>query len=157
MAVIHCMCGYIGFGKTTVAKQLEIQYGAKRFTPDEVMIELYGTDVSSDFMEKANNVNSYIWNEIEKCLKNGQDVIFDAGSWGRDDREYVMYKAKEINADVIWHQVECSIETAKKRALERSLDKEELSINEDFFDKNIVRYEKIAPDEQLDVVYHKGE
>ena len=40
MAVIHCMCGYIGFGKTTVAKQLEIQYGAKRFTPDEVMIEL---------------------------------------------------------------------------------------------------------------------
>lgn len=52
MATIHCMCGYIGFGKTTIAKKLEVEYAAKRLTPDELMVQLYGTEIGDDFMAK---------------------------------------------------------------------------------------------------------
>ena len=156
MATIHCMCGYIGFGKTTIAKQLETQYAAKRFTPDEVMIKLYGKDVGEDFMDKAEHVNAYIWAQIKECLQNNQDVIYDAGSWGIEDRKYVMQMAEKLEADVVWHQIECPLETAKKRTLKRALNQEELAIDEAFFDENLSKYIPITKEEQLNVIYHQG-
>ena len=157
VATIHCMCGYIGFGKTTVAKKLEQQHQAKRFTPDELMIQLYGTDVGQDFMDKAEHLNTYIWQEIDRCLKNGQDVIYDSGSWGPEDRKYVMEMAHKLRADVLWHQIQCNIETAKKRTLTRAQEIKELSIDEKFFDKNLTRYKPIEPEEHLTVVLHQGD
>ena len=157
MATIHCMCAYIGFGKTTVAKKLETEYKARRFTPDELMVELYGEDVGADFMEKAEELNTYIWEEIEKCLRNGQDVIYDVGSWSKDDRKYVMQKAEKLNASVIWHQVQCDIKTAEKRTLCRAEETGELSIDKKFFDENLERYQPIEESENLEVIFHKGE
>lgn len=157
MATIHCMCGYIGFGKTTVAKKLETELGAKCFTPDEIMIQLYGTDVGADFIKKAEQLNTYIWSEIAKCLQKGQDVIYDAGSWGINDRKYVMKMAYKLNASVVWHQMLCSIETAKKRALERAQKAKELKIDEKFFDANLPKYIPIEKNENLKVITHQGE
>lgn len=157
MPTIHCMSGYIGFGKTTIAKQLAAQYRAKRITPDEVMKELYGTDVNTDFIDRAGRLNEYIWKEIEKCIQVGQDVIFDTGPWGVEDRKYIMNRAAHLNAIVIWHQVQCSLETARKRTLSRSSNLEELSIDEKFFDENLRRYTPIRPEENLQVIYHQGE
>lgn len=156
MSTIHLMCGYIGFGKTTVAKQIEQETGARRFTPDDVMIELFGTDVGDDFMEKANKVDEYIWEQIALAIKNGQDVIYDAGSWSADDRKYVMQRIQKLGAKSLWHQVNCDIELAKKRTLARSKSAEELSVDEKFFDENLSRYEPISQAEQLDVVVHNN-
>ena len=157
MPIIHCMSGYIGFGKTTIAKQLAEQYHAICITPDEVMKELYGTDVGSDFIGKAEKLNEHIWKEIEKSIQTGQDVIYDTGPWGVKDRKYIMDRATHLNATVIWHQVQCSMETARKRTLARSLNPEELSVDEHFFDENLKRYTPITPVEHLQVIYHKGE
>ena len=151
------MSGYIGFGKTTCAKELAQKYQIKRLAPDEVMIELYGTDVNSDFLAKAEQVNDYIWQEIEKCIQADQDVIYDTGPWGIADRKYIMNRALQLNATVIWHQMECRIETARKRTLKRALKEGELFINKKFFDENLKRYTPITKDEQLTVIYHKGE
>lgn len=122
MSTVHLMCGYIGFGKTTIAKQLEKQLGARRFTPDDVMIELFGTEVGDDFMDKANKVDQYIWEQIALAIKTGQDVIYDAGSWSADDRKYVMQRLKKLGAKALWHQVNCDIDLAKQRTLARSKD-----------------------------------
>ena len=157
MPTIHCMSGYIGFGKTTCAKQLAKKYHAKRLTPDEVMIELYGTEIESDFMKKAEHVNEYIWQEIEKCITAGQDVIYDTGPWSVIDRKYIMDRASKLNTIVIWHQMECRIETAKRRALTRAKKNSELSIDSKFFDENLKRYTPITKAEHLTVIYHKGE
>lgn len=157
MTTIHCMCGYIGIGKTTVAKKLEAEYKAMRFTPDELMVKLYGTDVGADFMEKAEQLNDYIWQEIAKCVKRGQDVIYDTGSWTADDRKYVMKMAEKLNADVIWHQVQCDIKTAKKRATDRAKNAKELAIDEKFFDENLEKYTPIEESENLMVIMHYGE
>lgn len=156
MSTVHLMCGYIGFGKTTIAKQLEKQLGARRFTPDEVMIELFGTEVGDDFMDKANKVDEYIWEQIALAVKNDQDVIYDAGSWSADDRKYVMQRLKKLGAKALWHQVNCNIDLAKQRTLARSKDAEQLSVDERFFDENLPRYKPISDSEGLDVVVHNN-
>ena len=156
MSTVHLMCGYIGFGKTTIAKQLEKQLGARRFTPDEVMIELFGTEVGDDFMDKANKVDEYIWEQIALAIKNGQDVIYDAGSWSVDDRKYVMQRLKKLGAKALWHQVNCDIDLAKQRTLARSKDTKQLSVDERFFDENLPRYKPISDSEGLDVVVHNN-
>ena len=48
MRAIHALHGFIGSGKTTLARRLETQLGALRFTPDEWMTTLYGADPPAD-------------------------------------------------------------------------------------------------------------
>jgi predicted kinase len=40
--------GFLGSGKTTLAKRLELQHSAVRFTPDEWMARLFGEDPPAD-------------------------------------------------------------------------------------------------------------
>ena len=141
-------------GFESFAKQLEKQLGARRFTPDEVMIELFGIEVGDDFMDKANKVDEYIWEQIALAIKNGQDVIYDAGSWSANDRKYVMQRLEKLGAEALWHQVNCDIDLAKQRTLARSKDAEQLSVGERFFDENLSRYKPIFDSEGLDVVVH---
>ncbi len=143
-----------GFG--SFAKQLEKQLGARRFTPDEVMIELFGTEVGDDFMDKANKVDQYIWEQIALAVKNDQDVIYDAGSWSSDDRKYVMQRLEKLGAEALWHQVNCNIDLAKQRTLACSKDAEQLSVGERFFDENLSRYKPISDSEGLDVVVYNN-
>lgn len=50
----HLVFGFLGAGKTTLAKRLERQHRAVRFTPDEWMARQFGEDPLADiFEEKA--------------------------------------------------------------------------------------------------------
>lgn len=61
MALVHLFSGYIGFGKTTIAKQIELETGALRITPDDIIKEKFGTTVSDDFMTKAQQAEQFAW------------------------------------------------------------------------------------------------
>ena len=86
MATIHLMCGFMGFGKTTIAKQIEKNFSAVRFTHDEIMLERYGRE-PNDFQAKYKIVDDFILNEAEKCIKQGQNVVLDYGLWTHEKRE----------------------------------------------------------------------
>ena len=120
------------------------------------MIELFGIEVGDDFMDKANKVGQYIWEQIALAVKNDQDVIYDAGSWSADDRKYVMQRLEKLGAKALWHQVNCNIDLAKQRTLARSKDAEQLSVDERFFDENLSRYKPISDSEGLDVVVYNN-
>lgn len=157
MANVHFMAGYMGFGKTTLAKKLEKELGIKRFTPDEVMIERFGTDITEDFMERVGEIDDYIWKQIAESLKNGQDVIYDAGFWGKEDRKYAVQKVQKLGGNTVWHQIKCDISIAKQRTLARSKDKNELSLDETFFNDNLSRYSDISEEENLNIILHKNQ
>ena len=59
MATIHLMTGFIGFGKTTLAKKMEKELSAVRLTHDEIMLERYGRNFEN-FQEKYKVVDDYI-------------------------------------------------------------------------------------------------
>ena len=156
MPTVHLFCAFIGFGKTTLAKRIERDTGALRITPDDIIKDMFGNDVSDDFMDRAARAEQYAWEQIATAIRAGRDVIYDAGYWTPAARQYATEKVKSLGGRPVWHQIQCDISVAKMRALNRSKSDNELSIDEKFFDDNLAQYSPIGPDEGLDVIVHKN-
>ena len=60
--------GYLGTGKTTLAKRLEVEERALRFTHDDWIAQLYGRDPrEEDFREYAGRVSGIIEGIWPRC------------------------------------------------------------------------------------------
>jgi len=154
MATIHLMVGFIGFGKTTIAKDLEKSLSAIRFTHDEVMFARYGRN-PDDFRTKYKIVDNEIRSQAEKIIKSGQDVILDYGFWSHQQREEFYRWAKGITDDVVFHLICCDLNTAKKRVLKRTAtDKNALMIDEGIFDVLLTQYEPWSEKDNYQVIKH---
>ena len=141
MATIHLMVGFMGFGKTTIAKELEKRLSAVRLTHDEIMLERYGRN-PDDFQTKYKCVDEYIRNETAKFIRQGKDVILDYGFWTHDEREKYYNWAKTLTNNVMFHLTECDKDEAKQRVLQRSqTDTEALLIDEKAFEEFWKQYE----------------
>ena len=158
MAAIHLICGFMGFGKTTLAKKLEEELPAVRFTHDDFMRELYSRNLPDDqFRVAYKRIDNLIWQLAEKCIKAGANVILDYGFWSKNVRKKVNKRAKEITPDVVFHNVNCDAETAKKRVLNRTEnDDKSLLIDENCFDIFWVTFEPVEENEELYVINHDG-
>ena len=95
MPSLHLICGFIGFGKTTVAKELEKTLPAIRFTHDEIMRERYGRN-PDNFQEKYKLVDDYIRTQASKTIAEGKNVIMDYGFWDKENRREYYEWAKNL-------------------------------------------------------------
>ena len=105
MAAIHLLVGFIGFGKTTIARRMEKELGAKRLTHDDIMVERFGRN-PTDFQEKYKIVDDFIKAEAEKSILEGNDVIMDYGFWSHQKRQEYYLWAKNFTNDVVFHVLE---------------------------------------------------
>ena len=132
---IHLICGYLGFGKTTYAKQLEQDLTAVRFTHDEIMCNRYGRN-PDNFQEKYKVVDKFIRQQTIIKIKEGYDVILDYGFWTRENRKQYYNWAKKITPNVIFHALTCDINIARERINQRTNNQSnELFIDENCFNK----------------------
>ncbi len=156
MATIHLMAGFMGFGKTTVAKQLEKEIPAVRLTHDEFMVKLYGRNTPYDkFRSNYNKVDEALWDLAEKIIATGTDVIMDYGFWSHKDRQEAYQRAKKITDNVVFHYIDCDMTTAKERILKRSQNtSNELYIKEDEFDTLAQKYEPWYYMDDYPVILH---
>lgn len=156
MATIHLMFGYMGFGKTTIAKQLAKTIPAVRLTHDEFMVKLYGRNIPcNEFRQNYQKVDDLLWYLARKIITTGIDVIMDYGFWSHDDREIAYQKSKKITNDVVFHYVYCDMSVAQKRILQRSLENtKELYISRADFDTLAQRYEPWYYMDDYPVVLH---
>ena len=156
MPTIHLMVGFMGFGKTTIAKQLEVKIGAKRLTHDEIMVKLYGRN-PDNFQAKYKEVDDFIRSRTVESIQNGQDVILDYGFWTHQKREEYYIWAKTLTNNVVFHVVNCDLDVAKKRILERTeKDFDALLIDENTFDLLSKQYEPWNHLDDYPVVLHNG-
>lgn len=154
MATIHLMQGFMGFGKTTLAKELAKKYHAKHFAIDKVMLERYGRN-PKEFEKAYQETDAYIWQETEKLIQAGQDVILDYGFWEKETRKKIQEKASKLTPHVLWHQLICDIDVAKSRVLKRTQENpNELFIDENCFNDRFSRFQPITEDEHLNVEKH---
>jgi predicted kinase len=93
-ATLYLLVGLPGAGKTTRARQLEVEAPALRFTPDEWMIPLFGRNdpAARDVLE-----GRLIWIAM-RALKLHTNVILDFGFWSKDERSSLRWMAKQIRA-----------------------------------------------------------
>lgn len=156
MPSIHLITGFLGFGKTTLAKNLEQQLDAIRFTHDEIMLSRFGRN-PSDFQAKYRLVDKFIKDETAKYISQGQDVILDYGFWTHKTRQDYYNLAKTLTDDVFFHLVYCDMCEAKKRVLERTKsDKNSLFIDEKIFNELLKKYEPWNDEDDYPVVLHNA-
>ncbi len=113
-AVMVLLVGLPGAGKTTVARRLEAERDAVRFTPDEWMDALFGineVDGRRWVLE-----SELIWKVAARVLPLGVDVVLDYGCWSEVERELFRTRAQELGAlaeivvldlpvDTLWERI----------------------------------------------------
>ncbi len=158
MPTVHFLCGYMGFGKSTVARKLALQYNAVILNDDEFMRELFGRNLPEEqFRQAHDKVSEFTWRLGERIVSIGTSVIFDRGFWSKKSRQAAVERAGRFCDSLLFHQIECDMETAKKRVLNRTAtDSSALEINENTFDVMAHCYEPIEPEENLNVIYYKN-
>ncbi len=123
MATLFLIHGFIGSGKTTFSKKLEVEKNAVRFTPDEWMIHFYGVNPPEEmFSIYHDNINKMIEEMAIEFLKRAQNVILDYGFWKREDRDYFRNLALNLNFDCVFYSMNSDFEVCKERALKRTND-----------------------------------
>lgn len=114
---LFLICGLPGSGKTTLAKQLEVDRQALRLTPDEWMNRI----VEDGFNEEKRAIVESIQLEIAKrCLTLGINVILDFGFWSREERDTLKALAESIGARTELHYLNVSMEELLRRLNERN-------------------------------------
>ncbi len=150
MATLHLLCGFIGSGKTTFATKLEQDIPAVRFSPDEWIVKLYGSNPpATEFQGYYNCVADLIWQNTFRLLSLGLDVVLDFGFWSRASRDEARTKATEAGASCKLYFLDCPEEIMRRRVLKRTEEMPEgtLWINAAAFDLLRKRFEPLGKDE----------
>ena len=99
MATLYLMVGLPSSGKTTRAKQLEIERAALRLTPDEWQLALFGQDAEEPEHDARHTaIEGLLWKIAGRALELGTNVILDFGFWAREEREDFRLRAKRLGA-----------------------------------------------------------
>ena len=99
--VLHLVCGMIGAGKTTLAKQIEQDTGAIRFCPDEWLLALMQDVHDRGEMDRLRPaVEALQWSVARSLLGAGVDVVLENGFWIRQERLDYCSQGKALGAEV---------------------------------------------------------
>jgi predicted kinase len=113
--------GYLGAGKTTLARRLEVEQAAIRFTHDEWMRSLYGDDPPetrfSEYAKRVSGVMETVWT---RCVALKMNVVLDFGFWKRSERDRVRDLIASLGGESVLYRLSCSDEVAWRRIEKRN-------------------------------------
>ena len=92
-ATVYLIVGLPGAGKTTRAKQLEVDERALRFTPDEWQISIFAGE---NPLDKRDIIEGELVRVGMRAAQLGVNVIFDFGFWGKDERSALRWIARTV-------------------------------------------------------------
>jgi predicted kinase len=149
MPTAHLIHGYLGAGKTTLAKRLEAELPALRFSHDDWMSRLYGEDPpEADFAENHRRVWDLMETRWPRALALGLDVVLDLGFWRRSERDHARDLARGAGAEVRLYSLACADAVAWARIEARNCDLGgSLTITRNTFEALRARFEPLRPDE----------
>jgi predicted kinase len=150
MATAHLIHGFLGAGKTTLARQLERELPAIRFSQDEWMAHLYGNDPPADqfpiVFQRISELIARLW---PRCLEFGVDVILDLNFWSRKERDETRATASAVSASTTLYRLACADEEAWRRIEHRNRNLNgDLFISRETFEALKARFEPLSDDEE---------
>jgi predicted kinase len=114
---LYLMFGYPGAGKTTAAKLIHEVTGASRLSSDELRLELFPHPTYSENEHQA--VYQTLDEQVEKLLRQGKDVIYDANLNRRAHRDEKYTICRHTNAKAVLVWVKAPRDLSKERAIIR--------------------------------------
>jgi predicted kinase len=151
--------GYLGAGKTTLARRLEVEEAGIRFTHDEWMRSLYGPDAGScwptgddlpetrfsEYAERVSGVMEAVWT---RCVALKMNVVLDFGFWTRSERDRVRDLVASLGGNSVLYRLSCPDEVAWSRIEKRNERLgADLYIEPNTFKVLKARFERLDPDE----------
>ncbi|WP_166141261.1 AAA family ATPase [Methylosinus sp. RM1] len=113
--------GFLGAGKTTLAKRLEVEQNALRFTHDEWMSRLYGADPpEAEFEERARRVYAVMEDLWTRSIDLGTNVVLDFGFWSRAERTRVRELVASRGGKPVLCRLSCPDDVAWRRIARRN-------------------------------------
>lgn len=106
MGKVILICGKIGSGKSTYAKQLAQQLNAVNISQDELMLGLFGAEMYGEEPEKYEKygarVEAYVKRKAGEAAKAGAVVICENGFWSRAERDALrrFYADLEVSCEL---------------------------------------------------------
>jgi predicted kinase len=151
MPTAYLICGYIGVGKTTLAKELEKEIPAIRFTQDEWMSEIYGNYPAEETFDacylKINRLINTVW---PRCLALGVNVVLDLNFWTRASRDETIKIITNLNADYKLYYLRCDNDLAWTRIAARNqLLGNGIFVSQHIYDTSRHRFEELNSDENF--------
>lgn len=116
-ARLFIVCGLPGSGKTTLAKQLELQFGAVRFCPDDWMDALEFDLYDERARER---IESLQWILAKNLLALGTSAIIEWGTWGKDERDQLRIGVRRLGAAVELHFLDTPMDVMFARVRQRN-------------------------------------
>jgi predicted kinase len=113
------VCGLPGSGKTTHARQLQAGSHAIRLCADEWI-----DDLSLNIRDETrrDKVECLQWQLGQQLLILGLTVIVEWGTWGRNERDALRLRARELGAPVELHYLSAPIEVLFDRVRRRGVE-----------------------------------
>ena len=155
MPTLHLLHGLPGSGKTSFARKLARELPAVRFTPDEWMVTLHGTNPpEAVFRPQHGKIMALIWSHVERILQAGSDVVLDVGFWSRSSRDDARARARVLGVPCRFYAMSCPVAEARRRVLARTaqMPPGELEISEPTFEFLARQMEPMGTDEPHIVV-----
>lgn len=108
--VVVLLCGVVGAGKTTFARELERE-GYERLSIDEELwsrFGRYGVDYPTELYDEYSHVaETVLLQRLRDLLAQGRDVVVDFGFWTRGSRE--RYEREVERAGARWRLVHLDV------------------------------------------------
>lgn len=154
---IHALHGFLGSGKTTLARRLERELPGLRFTSDEWMVALYGPDPPADLFPVCfARVMAVMEVQWTRALELGVPVILDHGFWTRWDRDALRARAAALGVPLTFYALALPDEEALHRIRERNREPGALFIADESFRLFQDRFQPLGPDEEAVQVLQEG-
>ena len=113
------VCGLPGAGKTTLARRLEGELRAIRFSPDDWLNAL-SLDIYDE--EHRAKIEALQWRLAQELLALGLMVIIEWGTWARSERDTLRLGARALGAAVELHYLSAPVDVLFDRIERRGTE-----------------------------------
>lgn len=119
MSVLYVTVAKPGHGKSYVSEQVSQLSGAKHIRSDVVRKEEVAEEEPTYSSEESQKTYDLLFQKAEETLNSGRSVVLDATFNKKIGREKAVEVADRTGSKVVFIEVRCDSETAKKRIRER--------------------------------------
>lgn len=122
---LHCFCGKMAAGKSTMSKELAKNEGAILISEDDWLAHLYPDEVKclSDYIQYSKRLKTVLEKHVRQLLLSGVSVVLDFPGNTRSQREWFKKIFDEDNIPHVLHYIEVSDELCLKQLGIRNRDK----------------------------------
>jgi len=140
---LFVFCGIPFSGKTTISKLIVKKPNYVRIDLDEVKADLVGENIRDEDVSQNewDRVYQEMYQKIEINLKEGKNVLQDAGNFTKYERGLVRETADKLGLETIVVYINTPIAVARKRLLENKQTRARADVNEELFDQVIKEME----------------